>query len=366
MTIHTQVLVDAAATADRPTSTAPTAERGSDYAALVKIMRGAGLLDRRLASYGIRGSLTVGSYAAICLAIVWVGNSWYQLINAALFGLAWGQVAFLGHDAGHYAIFGSHRCNDTLGRVLGNLFVGLSYGWWVDTHNRHHANPNHEGRDPDVGDGVLAFTTAQVAKRNGPVSRFIVRRQAYLFFPLLALEGISLHVDSVAAVKTGAFRSARGGSRRFEAIGLVVHAALYLSLLLLAMSPEKAIVFAAVHQAVWGIYMGSTFAPNHKGMPIITSGDHLDFLRRQVLTSRNVRGGVLTDFALGGLNYQIEHHLFPSMPRASLRIAQPIVRAHCAALCLPYCEVSLIGSYHAALAHLHAVGAPLRAVPGAR
>jgi fatty acid desaturase len=279
--------------------------------------------------------------------------------------LAWGQVAFLGHDAGHQAIFASRRANDALGRVLGNLLVGLSYGWWVDTHNRHHANPNHQERDPDVGDGVLAFTTAQAAKRNGPVSRFIVRRQAWLFFPLLALEGISLHVDSVAAVKTGAFRSARGGSRRFEAIGLIAHAGLYVSLLLLVMSPEKAIAFAAVHQAVWGIYMGSTFAPNHKGMPIIGPGDRLDFLRRQVLTSRNVRGGLLTDFVLGGLNYQIEHHLFPSMPRASLRVAQPIVRAHCEALALPYCESSLIGSYRAALAHLHAMGAPLRAAVGA-
>ena len=63
--------------------------------------------------------------------------------------------------------------------------------------------------------------------------------------------------------------------------------------------------------------MGCSFAPNHKGMPTIAPEEELDFLRRQVLTSRNVRGGLLTDFALGGLNYQIEHHLFPSMPRGS-------------------------------------------------
>lgn len=361
MTLQTQSLSDTRAGGGPVTVSASTVERGSDYAALIKTIRGAGLLDRRLGSYGLRGALTLAMYAAICVAIVWRGNSWYQLINAAFFGLVWGQVAFLGHDAGHQAIFASRRANDALGRVLGNLLVGLSYGWWVDTHNRHHANPNHEDRDPDVGDGVLAFTAAQAAKRTGPVSRFIVRRQAWLFFPLLTLEGISLHVDSVVAVKTAEVRSARGGSRRFEAIGLIVHLALYVSLLLLVMSPEKAIAFAAVHQAVWGVYMGSTFAPNHKGMPIVASGEHLDFLRRQVLTSRNVRGGLITDFALGGLNYQIEHHLFPSMPRAALRRAQPIVRAYCEALALPYCEASLIGSYRAALAHLSAMGAPLRA-----
>jgi fatty acid desaturase len=338
----------------------PIAARGSDYAALIKTVRGAGLLNRSLVSYGIRGLFTLGFLAATCLAMVWVGNSWYQLINAAVLGLAFGQLAFLGHDAGHQAIFASRRWNDAVGRVLGNVLVGLSYGWWVDTHNRHHANPNHEQRDPDIGDGVLAFTTAQAAKRGGPVSRFIARRQAWLFFPLLSLEGISLHVDSVVALHTGEYRSSRGGSRRFEAIGLILHAALYVTLLLVVMSPEKAVAFAGVHQAVWGIYMGCTFAPNHKGMPIIGPGEKLDFLRRQVLTSRNVRGGMLTDLAFGGLNYQIEHHLFPNMPRPALRRAQPLVRAHCEALGLPYCETSLIQSYRAALTHLHAMGEPLR------
>ena len=342
-------------------TTATVSAQGSEYASLIRAVRGAGLLDRRLGSYTARGALAIGFYAATCVGIVWLGNSWYQLALAAVFGLTWGQVAFLGHDAGHQAIFASRRLNDALGRTLGNALVGLSYGWWVDTHNRHHANPNHEERDPDIGDGVLAFTTAQAAKRHGALSRFIARRQAWLFFPLLTLEGISLHVDSVVAVRTGRFRSARGGSRRYEAIGLIVHLVLYVGLLLLVMSPEKAIAFVGVHQAVWGVYMGCTFAPNHKGMAIIEPGEKLDFLRRQVLTSRNVRGGLLTDFALGGLNYQIEHHLFPNMPRASLRHAQPLVRAHCAAIGIPYCETSLINSYRAALTHLSAMGAPLRA-----
>jgi len=342
------------------TTTAPAVSRGSDYATLIKTVREAGLLDRRLFSYGIRAGLTIGFYAASCLAIVWVGNSWYQLINAAVLAVAFGQIAFLGHDAGHQAIFASRRMNDALGRTMGNL-VGLSYGWWVDTHNRHHANPNQEDRDPDIGDGVVAFTTAQAAKRNGPVSRFITRYQAWLFFPLTTLEGVSLHVDSVIAVKTEKFRSSRGGSRRAEALGLLLHGAAYVTLLLLVMSPEKAVAFAGIHQAAWGMYMSCTFAPNHKGMPLIGPGVHLDFLRRQVLTSRNVRGGLLTDFALGGLNYQIEHHLFPNMPRASLRRAKPLVRAHCAALGVPYCETSLVASFRAVLTHLNEVGAPLRA-----
>ncbi|HEY2695662.1 MAG TPA: fatty acid desaturase, partial [Pseudonocardiaceae bacterium] len=114
------------------------------------------------------------------------------------------------------------------------------------------------------------------------------------------------------------------------------------------------------HQGLWGVYMGCSFAPNHKGMPVISAGDKLDFLRKQVLTSRNIRGNWLTDFALGGLNYQIEHHLFPSMPRANLRHAQAHVRAFCVDRGIPYHQTSAFGSYGQVLRHLHSVGAPLR------
>ena len=96
-------------------------------------------------------------------------------------------------------------------------------------------------------------------------------------------------------------------------------------------------------------------------MPILDAEQAADFLRRQVLTSRNIRGGPFIDVALGGLNYQIEHHLFPSMPRANLRRAQPVVRQFCAERGIPYLECSAPASYAAAVRHLHAVGAELRA-----
>jgi fatty acid desaturase len=115
-----------------------------------------------------------------------------------------------------------------------------------------------------------------------------------------------------------------------------------------------------VHPGLFGLYLGCSFAPNHKGMPILREADELDFLRRQVLTSRNVAGSRLVDFVLGGLNYQIEHHLFPNMPRPNLRRAQPLIRAFCQQRDLAYSEASLFGSYAQAVHHLHTVGAPLR------
>jgi fatty acid desaturase len=200
----------------------------------------------------------------------------------------------------------------------------------------------------------VAFTDGQVHASRGPV-RFIVRHQRYLFFPLLMLEGIQLHVASVRALASRRFRH-----RFWEGLLLGVHAGGYLAALVLVLPPVKAAVFVVVQQALFGVYLGCSFAPNHKGMPILSGDEQADFLRRQVLTSRNVRGGVLVDFVFGGLNYQIEHHLFPSMPRPNLRRSQPLVREFCQQHGVAYHETTLLRSYAQALDHLHEVGRPLR------
>ncbi len=337
-------------------SVATVPDRGSDFAGLRRLVEQAGLLRRRRGGYAIRIGLTGVGFVAAWLLFVRLGDSWLQLLTAVALGIAFTQVAFLGHDGGHRQIFASRWANDLVGLIGGDLLVGLSFGWWLNKHNRHHAHPNHEGQDPDIGDGVLAFTTAQ-ADRTGRFSSLLTRNQARLFFPMLTLEGLQLHVASVHAVLQPGMRR----YRRLELLLLAAHLVGYLGGVFYLLSPVKALVFLAVHQGIFGLYMGCSFAPNHKGMPTFGPGVRLDFLRRQVLTSRNVRGGWLTDLALGGLNYQIEHHLFPSMPRPCLRRARPLVRAYCARLGLPYTETGLIGSYAAALIHLHALGAPLRA-----
>jgi fatty acid desaturase len=143
-----------------------------------------------------------------------------------------------------------------------------------------------------------------------------------------------------------------------------VHAVAYLTAVFLILSPLTALIFILVHQALFGLYLGCAFAPNHKGMPALSATEATDYLRRQVLTSRNVRGHWFTDFALGGLNYQIEHHLFPSMPRGNLRHSQHLVRAFCDSHGVAYLETGPIASYAQALRHLDTVGRfPGRPVP---
>jgi fatty acid desaturase len=337
-------------------TTNPVDRQASDYGTLLAEVRRARLLDRSGLSYLPRG-LAIGGMMIVGLAVFWwLGDSWWQLAVAAFFAVVFAQLGFLGHDAGHQQIFRSKRRNDVLGLLLSNLGVGLSYEWWVDKHNRHHRHPNEVGSDPDVQRNILAWTPDQADSQRGAF-RVVARHQAAFFFPLLLLEGWNLHVGSVRTL------IARPRQRLVEIGLLSAHAAGSLALLLVVLSPLKALAFVAVQQSLFGLYLGCSFAPNHKGMQILEGGSSGDFLRRQVLTSRNVTGGRATAALLGSLNYQIEHHLFPSMPSRNLRRCQPLVKAFCAAHDVAYCETSLFDSYARVLRYLHGVRPVERLTP---
>jgi fatty acid desaturase len=328
--------------------------RWNEYTRLSRQIKQAGLLDRRPRWYAAKIGLNLLLLAGGWAAFATLGRSWWQLLVAAYLAVVFTQLAFVGHDAGHRQIFRSRRANDLVGLLHANLLVGVSFDWWVAKHNRHHTNPNHEDLDPDISIAALAFTADQASSKHGLV-RLVARYQGWLFFPLLLLEAAHLHLASAQAIVGG-----RGRGNTVEGLLLLIHVAAYVVALLLVLSPLQAVAFVIVQQGLFGLYLGCAFAPNHKGMPTLTDADELDFLRRQVLTSRNVTGSRLVDWLLGGLNYQIEHHLFPNMPRPNLRRAQPLIRTFCEEHGLAYVEASMFGSYAQAVRHLHVVGAPLR------
>ncbi|WP_306215650.1 fatty acid desaturase family protein [Actinoplanes sp. RD1] len=325
---------------------------GSDFAALNRRVNAAGLLRRQPGYYVLRLAAVTAMLAAGWAAFFLIGSSWWTLLVAVFLAVTFTQVGLIAHDLAHRQVFRTKHPSAVAGRIAANLGVGMSYGWWMDKHTRHHNNPNHDDLDPDVAPEVLIWATKSALGRRG-LAAFVTRHQAGLFFPLLTLLSTDLKVSSVKALRAGVVKRPV-----LESALLLVHTAAYLGALVVVLSPLQAIAFLLVHQALFGVYLGMTFAPNHKGMPHPEGTE--DFLRKQVLTSRNVRGGRLTDIALGGLNYQIEHHLFPGMPTPNLRKAQPIVRDYCREIGVPYEETGLIESYRQALRHLHEVGAPLR------
>jgi fatty acid desaturase len=314
----------------------------ASFRALALQVRAMGLLDRRPGYYRVKITLTIFAFFAGWALLVMAGNSWVALAVAPLVGMMFTQLGFIGHDAGHNQVFAARWRNRLLGLVVANALIGLSFGWWVPKHSAHHAHPNELGRDPDIGEGV-----ALPGNGHGSLASWLARWQAPLFFPLMLLRSVGMHVLGIKQLLRR-----RDRASAVEASLIVLHAALYLTVLLWVLSPLKALAFVAVQQAVFSLYLGISFAPNHKGMPIIESATAAGFARRQVVTARNIRGGRFTTFMLGGLNYQIEHHLFESMPRPNLRRVQGLVRDFCVATDLGYREEGFIESFRQIVHHL--------------
>lgn len=335
------------------TATTPSSQRHqiSDYTELSRRIKAAGLLERRRGWYAARVLGLIAGFGVAFGLLFTLGSSLGQLGVAALFAVLFTQSAFLAHDGAHRQVFASGRRNEWFSRIVGDLVVGLSYGWWSHKHSRHHANPNKIGADDDIATGALVFDPEHVAQRSGIVG-WITRRQGWLFFPMLTLEGLNLHVSAVRTVRQR--RDLR--YRRVEAVLLAIRLIGFPVLVVATLGLGLGLAFLGVQLAVFGVYMGASFAPNHKGMPLIGKDVRIDFLRRQVLTSRNIRGTRAMAWAMGGLNYQIEHHLFPSMPSVNLRRARPIVRAYCAERQIPYTETGLFAAYGIVVRYLNRVG----------
>lgn len=325
------------------------------YAHLSRQIRDRGLLRRTPTFYTLLFAGLVLALGGAIAGLVLLGHSWLQLLIAGALGVIFTQFAFLSHEAAHRQIFTSGPANDLAGRVLGNGVVGMSYSWWMNKHSRHHANPNRIGKDPDIEEPMISFYSEEALSRKG-FRAWMATKQGYLFFPLLLAEGLNLHLASLRSLITQ-----RPNKEQLIELGLIIgRFALYLATVFWILPFGMAFAFIGVQLAIFGLYMGSSFAPNHKGMPIVPADVKLDFLSRQVRTSRNIRGSLWPTILMGGLNYQVEHHLFPSMPRPHLAAARQLVRDHCARNEIPYTEVSLISSYRTIVNYLNEVGLSAR------
>ena len=318
------------------------------YAELKRLIKQQGLLKKQPVYYAFKIPLTLGLLAISLYILVTVDSLAFQLVNAAFLGFVFTQIGFIGHDAGHRQIFHSMRNNEIVGLII-TFLLASDRSWWIDKHNRHHNNPNHVDLDPDIDIPVIAFTPEQARAKRG-LYKFIIKHQAYFYFPILSLEGIGLRLAGLQYMAKMKVKYPV-----LETLLMASHFLVYFGMLFYLLQPWHAVLFIVVHQMFFGLYVGSVFAPNHKGMPMIDDDSQLDFVRRQVLTSRNIKSHPLTDFWYGGLNYQNEHHLFPSMPRNNLKKSQSIVKAFCKSHAIDYHETSMFQSQKEILRYLHEI-----------
>jgi fatty acid desaturase len=334
---------------DEPSARRDPAGDGDAYAQLKRLVSRSGLLERR-PSHALRTVAGILVLLSIIVAgIALTRGSWWVLAWGVPAALLFGQIGFLAHDAGHNQIFRTSRANYNLGLLLFNLCLGGSRGWWADKHNAHHAQPNRIGTDPDIEGGVVAVFADEARAARG-FTRFMIRHQAATIGPLMSLSALQIQAYSVLFLRERSLRHPR------RELGLLAaHYALYFGALVAVLGAGRGLAFAAVHQMLLGIYLAGAFLPNHTGMRILAPDADADFLHRQVLTARNLRAGRATDYFFGALSCQVEHHLFPAMPRRNLRKAAPIVRAFCAAEGIAYCETSPWEAFRQVVHHLREV-----------
>lgn len=328
--------------------------RQTDYIELKRRVTGAGLLERQVSYHAIKVLLTFALYAGGIGLIAVLRSPWLLALDALVLAFAFTQIAFLAHSAGHKQILPAGKWNDAFCIAFMNLFLGGSAGWWIEKHNAHHGNPNHVDLDPDISLPVIAFSREQAVTKRG-IARLIVKYQAFLFLPLLTFEYYSLRAASFKFLVLG--RSKRG---LLEGTFMALHYPLYFGFVIWQLGIVGALGFLALQQGLTGFYVGLSFAPNHKGMPLLDDGTDLDFVRRQVVTSRNLTKNRVGDYLLGSLATQIEHHLFPTMAQNNVRKADPIVKAFCLERSIPYHETGAFEALREILLHLHDAGTPLR------
>lgn len=316
----------------------------SEYILLRERIVAAGLLEKTFFYYMVLISFYIG--LLVLSIFIFMGS---ESVLLAIGGMAFivimmVQLGLVGHDIAHQQVFRSIKGYEIGGSIYWNLLLGINMRYWNNKHGEHHAHPNQLGRDPDIELPVL-FSARQV-KSASALKQKMLKFQHIYFYPMMALPYLSVVIYSFS------FLARQKTSKAFfEFLLLSAHHLIIIFLIFNYFSPGQALFLYSIYLGSLGIYMAMVFAPNHKGMPIIASQETFSY-RHQILTSRNVRPNFFTDFWYGGLNYQIEHHLFPTMPRKNLKKTRDIVRQFCKEKNIPYHETGVwqsIREIHSAL-----------------
>lgn len=326
----------------------PATRSFSDLHARIKK---AGLLRKRPLYYDVVIFRTIFMIAAVVASVMLLerhsGKFIFQIPLALALGFVFGQFGFLIHDTGHEQIT-SNVFPVKILRYFANVFTFGSFEGWRVKHNLHHSEPNDAELDPDISFRLLAFTPEQAHTKRG-LARFLVKYQQLFYIPLSTLTMISVRSTTIRYL-LNVHPPGTVIELVLSGTSMLVYIALWISIL----GIFKAIAFMVITELFFGLYMNMTIVPNHCGRPhAITT----DFLIKQIGTARNISSSwkpldTIINFFYGGLNCQIEHHLWPYMPRCNLRKARNIVHTFCAEHRIPYHSVSLVQTYKEVFSHL--------------
>jgi fatty acid desaturase len=319
-----------------------------EYAKLRQKLDAQGIFDR---SYGYYTMLAICLFIGFFVSgyfIIRLSSIPFLILFGILFSFFSVQIAGLLHDAGHRTIFKSTVMNDVVGYVCGSL-LAMGYSGWKLKHNMHHSHPNQEEEDPDLDLPLLSFTKSRLKRKKG-FAALIKKYQAYLYYPMGSFVGFSVRIESIKNLLKN-YTSKK--IWEFIILGIGIFIWFILPFFVFSL-PKSTLLFFVVNFTI-GFYLLNVFAPNHKGMTQFAKNVKISFMEQQIMTSRNIYGNWLTDFLYMGLNYQIEHHLFPNTPRNKLKKITPFVLAICRKRNLEFTQTTILQSNKMILSELHQI-----------
>lgn len=310
-----------------------------------------------------------------------------HIASALLLGLFWQQCGWLAHDFLHHQVFQNRKHGDYVGLFWGNLMQGFSVSWWKNKHNGHHAVTNLHSTSPESQDGdpdidtmpLLAWSLKQAQSlrqlsadgKDTAFTKMAIKFQAFTYFPILLLARISwLNESFKAAMGIGA--ASENAKKEFERKGLAYpflepflltcfHAWNFaLSCKFGEWSLAYSMMYYFTAACSSGLFLALVFGLGHNGMATYDAESRPDFWKLQVTTTRNIIGGhgipqAFVDWFCGGLQYQVDHHLFPTMPRHNLPKAHKLIDSFCKEWNVSYHEADLIDGNIEVIQHLSKV-----------
>jgi len=305
----------------------------ADFRALRRNMLQKGLFRSSKRWYAWKTGSTFSILAAALTVLIKCHESmWGIVASAFLLGLFWQQGGWLAHDFLHHQVFRHRSMNTVAGYIIGNIALGFSVDWWKSKHNVHHAAPNeldehHQAVDPDIDTlPLLAWSSEMAATVGNAAHRGMLRFQHYFFFPILLFARFSWCEQSVShTLNTTTKVPGKRGWEELAFLGL--HYCWYLGTVFAYLPVLRALMFVVLSQVFAGFLLSIVFVQSHNGMEVYS--DEKDFITAQVVSTRDITAGVWNDWFTGGLNYQIEHHLFPTLPRHNLAKVRQAVQTLC-------------------------------------
>lgn len=322
---------------------APVYPHVADFRAVRQLMLRRGLFETDMRFYAKHACWLVFLFLCslgLSLGMIGGGGTLARMGGAGLIGIFWQQLAGIGHDLGHSGVTHNFKMDHLVGSML-TFFMGLSVCWWKSDHNTHHVVCNAVEHDPNIQHMPMLAITPKIFERPfwdtyhkktvgmDYIARLLVSYQHIFFYPLMALGRWNLYVQGLIYLLA---QPDKTHYRKTELLGIAGFFCWCSAVVLAQPTWAEAAGWVLVSHAVAGL-LHVQIVLSHWSMETYTgraySNKETEWYLMQLRTTMNVATPELLDWVHIGLQFQIEHHLFPRLPRHNLREARKLIKPIC-------------------------------------